>query len=49
MDNKQNPLKYPVFCLNCKWLTYTWWLDNTRAGITALKRTKDNEFTYSLN
>jgi hypothetical protein len=51
MDNKQkvNPLKYPVFCLNGKSYAFTRWLDNTRAGLTALKNTKDNEFNYSLN
>jgi hypothetical protein len=47
--NCKNELSYPVFCLNCKWLTYIWWLDNTRAGLKALEHTKDNEFTYSLN
>lgn len=45
-----NALNYPVFCLNGKSYAFLRYLDNTRVGLTALKKLDHvYEYTYSVN
>jgi hypothetical protein len=37
------------FPISASYFKYLLWYDNKWVGLSALKKLKDNEFTYSLN